>query len=80
MAGVCEQDCPCRGARRGVHTAHALGHDEPPAEPLRARAQELVAGAVLRRLPCGHASFHRACIDKWLARKACCPICQQPPT
>jgi len=42
-------------------------------------AQELVPGAVLRRLACGHASFHRACIDKWLARKACCPICQQPP-
>ncbi|KAK9843486.1 hypothetical protein WJX81_005373 [Elliptochloris bilobata] len=41
--------------------------------------EELVAGAVLRRLACGHTSFHRACIDRWLAQKACCPICQRPP-
>ena len=38
--------------------------------------EELVPGAVLRCLPCSH-HFHRDCLDKWLAMKATCPICQQ---
>ncbi|BDA40512.1 probable E3 ubiquitin-protein ligase RNF12-A at C-terminar half [Coccomyxa sp. Obi] len=38
--------------------------------------EEFVPGAVLHRLPCSH-QFHRDCVDKWLAQKATCPICQQ---
>ena len=41
--------------------------------------EDYEAGAVLRMLPCRH-QYHAACLDKWLACKATCPICQQPCT
>jgi hypothetical protein len=37
--------------------------------------EEPVNGDLMRVLPCSH-RFHQACIDQWLAVKACCPICQ----
>ena len=41
--------------------------------------EDYESGAVLRMLPCRH-QYHAACLDKWLACKATCPICQQPCT
>lgn len=38
--------------------------------------EDLAPGSVLRLLPCTH-QFHRDCVDKWLAQKATCPICQR---
>jgi hypothetical protein len=29
-----------------------------------------------RKLPCGHC-FHPECIERWIARKLCCPVCGQ---
>lgn len=38
--------------------------------------QECCSGEQLRKLAsCGH-SFHRSCIDLWLLRCACCPLCK----
>jgi len=36
---------------------------------------DYTAGAVLRRLPCGH-HFHGCCADKWLKRSTLCPLCR----
>lgn len=38
---------------------------------------EFSDGALLRKLPCGHA-FHRRCVDKWLQRNKRCPLCMHP--
>ena len=38
--------------------------------------EDFEAGATQRQLPCNH-HFHRGCLDKWLAKKATCPICQR---
>jgi hypothetical protein len=38
---------------------------------------QLKEGDLARALPaCGHV-FHRACIDQWLLRQACCPLCKK---
>lgn len=37
--------------------------------------EDVMAGAVMRRLPCRH-QFHKCCVDRWLQTKASCPICQ----
>ncbi|KAK9812241.1 hypothetical protein WJX73_006498 [Symbiochloris irregularis] len=39
--------------------------------------EDYVQGVVQRKLKCSH-RFHCSCLDRWLARKATCPICQQP--
>lgn len=36
--------------------------------------EDYKAKDVLRRTPCLH-SYHRACLDEWLARKPTCPVC-----
>eukprot|EP00300_Choanocystis_sp_HF-7_P003942 c13005_g1_i1.p1 GENE.c13005_g1_i1~~c13005_g1_i1.p1 ORF type:complete len:135 (+),score=13.50 c13005_g1_i1:223-627(+) len=36
--------------------------------------EQLSAGDLVRVLPCFH-KFHTACVDKWLRKKATCPIC-----
>ena len=37
--------------------------------------EDMVAGAVVRTLPCFH-RLHKDCIDKWLEVKKTCPICK----
>eukprot|EP00271_Cylindrocystis_brebissonii_P010745 TRINITY_DN27083_c0_g1_i1.p1 TRINITY_DN27083_c0_g1~~TRINITY_DN27083_c0_g1_i1.p1 ORF type:complete len:364 (-),score=33.26 TRINITY_DN27083_c0_g1_i1:55-1146(-) len=37
--------------------------------------EEFVDGELVRVLPCCH-QFHVACIDRWLAQKATCPVCK----
>jgi len=36
---------------------------------------DVLSSAEQRTLPCGH-SFHSACVDVWLARNPCCPLCR----
>lgn len=36
--------------------------------------EEIKEGATLKVLSCGH-KFHSRCIDRWLRRKARCPVC-----
>ena len=39
--------------------------------------ETLVAGDVLKTLPCEHGCFHSRCIDAWLQRGAgACPVCR----
>eukprot|EP01069_Polyplicarium_translucidae_P000031 Polyplicarium_translucidae@DN1012_c0_g1_i1.p1 len=40
---------------------------------------ELDEGDELRQLPCGH-HFHPGCVDRWLKRRASCPLCLQALT
>eukprot|EP00747_Dinoflagellata_sp_TGD_P164967 gnl/TRDRNA2_/TRDRNA2_185653_c0_seq1.p1 gnl/TRDRNA2_/TRDRNA2_185653_c0~~gnl/TRDRNA2_/TRDRNA2_185653_c0_seq1.p1 ORF type:complete len:322 (+),score=43.57 gnl/TRDRNA2_/TRDRNA2_185653_c0_seq1:43-966(+) len=35
---------------------------------------QFAEGDCLRQLPCNH-HFHRRCIDRWLKRSQCCPLC-----
>ena len=37
---------------------------------------EMTKGVQVRKLPCNH-KYHPKCIDKWLLRNKCCPMCKQ---
>lgn len=37
---------------------------------------EMTKGVQVRKLPCNH-KYHPKCIDKWLERNKCCPMCKQ---
>jgi hypothetical protein len=37
---------------------------------------EMTKGVQVRKLPCDH-KFHPKCIDKWLLRNKCCPMCKK---
>ncbi|CAK9084711.1 unnamed protein product [Durusdinium trenchii] len=43
------------------------------AEPCAVCYEDMVLGEEVRRLPCLH-YFHKACIDRWMAVKATCPL------
>jgi len=51
-------------------------HDVTPEPCCVVCLDEFENGQQLRRLPCGH-EFHQGCIDKWLARRRLCPLCNQ---
>lgn len=39
--------------------------------------EDIKQGTTLKVLNCGH-KFHSRCIDRWLKRKATCPVCNAP--
>ena len=38
--------------------------------------KELAEGDLVRRLRCGHRSWHAGCVDEWLQIQQRCPLCQ----
>lgn len=62
--------------RAGRAAADGSSGGEPSSpEACAVCLEELRAGEVVRKLPCGHC-YHKQCITRWLQQKAVCPVCQ----
>jgi len=38
--------------------------------------EEMVDGDEIRIQKCGHSTFHKKCLDKWLRIEGRCPLCR----
>ena len=58
-------------------TAHDKEDTDGQKEQCVICMEDIKQGTTLKVLNCGH-KFHSRCIDRWLKRKATCPVCNAP--